>query len=180
MARSDRQLFDALSQTPFVDSAELAGILGEPHSTVHRALTGLLADGIIGNVRLKRIPNIQRDTLHQFIDETVRDEKEAIYTDELAAYLGIKDHNTRHETVNHSIEQWVVGDVHTNTIEGVWSLFKRSIVGAFHKISEKHLDRYLEELEWRYSNRDNDHIFVDTLKRIVNTEHLTYEELTAA
>ena len=51
-----------------------------------------------------------------------------------------------------------MGDVHTNTIEGVWSLFKRSIIGAFHKVSEKHLDRYLEELEWRYSNRNNDHI----------------------
>ena len=73
----------------------------------------------------------------------------------MAAYLGIADHNTRHETVNHSIEEWVDGDVHTNSIEGVWSLFKRSIIGAFHKVSEKHLDRYLEELEWRYGNREN-------------------------
>ena len=47
---SDRQLLDALSQTPFVDSAELAIILGEPHTTVHRILTGLLADGIVGRV----------------------------------------------------------------------------------------------------------------------------------
>ena len=69
--------------------------------------------------------------------------------------------------------------MHTNTIESVWSLFKRSIVGAFHKVSEKHLDRYLEELEWRYSNRDNEYIFADTLRRIVNTEHLTYERLVA-
>ena len=50
MATSDRQLFDALSRTPFVDSTELAGILGEPHATVHRALTSLLADGIVGRV----------------------------------------------------------------------------------------------------------------------------------
>lgn len=132
-----------------------------------------------GAVRLKRIPNVRRGTLHQFVRETVKDEAEAIYTDELASYLGIADHNTRHETVNHSIEEWVVGDVHTNSIEGVWSLFKRSIVGAFHKVSEKHLDRYLEELEWRYSNRDNEHIFMDTLRRIVNTQHLTYARLVA-
>ena len=72
-----------------------------------------------------------------------------------------------------------MGDVHTNTIEGVWSLFKRSIIGAFHKVSEKHLDRYLEELEWRYINRDNDHIFVDTLRRIVQTEPMSYERLVA-
>ena len=132
-----------------------------------------------GNVRLERIPNVRRHTLHDFINRTVHDKAEAIYTDELASYLGIADNNTRHETVNHSIEQWVSGDVHTNSIEGVWSLFKRSIVGAFHKVSVKHLDRYLEELEWRYNNRDNDHIFTDTLRRIVNTEHLTYERLTA-
>ena len=132
-----------------------------------------------GAIRLKRIPNVRRATLHEFIRETVKDEAEAIYTDELASYLGIADANTRHETVNHSIEEWAVGDVHTNSIEGVWSLFKRSIIGAFHKVSEKHLDRYLEELEWRYSNRDNEHIFIDTLRRIVNTQHLTYARLVA-
>ena len=132
-----------------------------------------------GGIKLERIPNTKKGTLHDFINRTVKDEAEAIYTDELASYLGIGDHNTRHETVNHSIEQWVLGDVHTNSIEGVWSLFKRSIVGAFHKVSVKHLDRYLEELEWRYNNRDNTHIFTDTLRRIVNTEHLTYRRLVA-
>ena len=132
-----------------------------------------------GGIRLKQIPDVRRATLHNFIAETVRDEAQAIYTDELRSYIGIGDEDTRHETVNHSMEQWVIGDVHTNTVEGVWSLFKRSIIGAFHKVSAKHLDRYLEELEWRYNNRENDHIFVDTLRRIVNTEHLTYEELVA-
>lgn len=72
-----------------------------------------------GQVRLERIPDIRRHTLHDFIRRTVKDEAEAIYTDELASYLGIADHNTRHETVNHSAEEWVVGDVHTNSIEGV-------------------------------------------------------------
>ena len=128
-----------------------------------------------GSIRLEQVQDTKRATLHDFIRRTVKDEAEAIYTDELASYMGIVDHNTRHETVNHSIEEWVVGDVHTNSIEGVWSLFKRSIIGAFHKVSHKHLGRYLEELEWRFSNRDNDHIFRDTLQRIVNTHHLTYE-----
>ena len=50
MALSDRQLLSALSRMPFIDSAELAGILGEPHATVHRALAGLLAEGIVGRV----------------------------------------------------------------------------------------------------------------------------------
>ena len=132
-----------------------------------------------GAVRLKSIENVRKDTLHSFIAETVKDEAEAIYTDELKSYVSIDDADTRHETVNHSQEEWVVGDVHTNSIEGVWSLFKRSIIGAFHKVSRKHLDRYLEELEWRFNNRDNDRIFADTLSRIVNTKPLEYEALIA-
>ena len=133
-----------------------------------------------GSVRLERIPNIRRHTLHGFIRRTVKDEAEAIYTDELKSYLGIADDDTRHETVNHSEEQWVIGDVHTNSIEGVWGLFKRSIMGAFHKMSAKHMDRYLEELEWRFNNRNNPQIFHDTMKRIVNTDPMTYRDLTAA
>ena len=133
-----------------------------------------------GSVRLERIPNIRRHTLHGFIRRTVKDEAEAIYTDELKSYLGIADDDTRHETVNHSAEQWVVGNIHTNGIEGVWSLFKRSIMGAFHKMSAKHMDRYLEELEWRFNNRNNPQIFHDAMKRIVNTDPMTYRDLTAA
>ena len=132
-----------------------------------------------GQVRLERIPNIRKKTLHGFIKRHVKDETEAIYTDELRSYIGIDDDDTRHETVNHSIEEWVVGDVHTNSIESVWSLFKRSIIGAFHKISAKHLDRYLEELEWRFNNHANPHIFPDTLRRILTTDPLTYQELVA-
>ena len=85
-----------------------------------------------GNVRMERIPDGRRTTLHGFIRRTVKDEAEAIYTDEWAAYAGIEDDDTRHETVNHGADEWVVGDVHTNSIEGVWSLFKGSIVGSFH------------------------------------------------
>ena len=62
MALSERQLFDALSRTPFVDSAELAVILGEPHATVHRALNDLLAEGIVGRVShgTAHLPSSQR------------------------------------------------------------------------------------------------------------------------
>ena len=132
-----------------------------------------------GRVRLERIPNVKRDTLHAFIGRSVKDEAEAIYTDDLKSYIGIGDDETRHETVNHSAEEWVIGDVHTNSIEGVWSLFKRSIVGTFHKMSVKHMDRYLEELEWRHNNRNNPHIFRDTMARIMNTDPMQYRELVA-
>ena len=132
-----------------------------------------------GEIRLERVPNVKRGTLHAFIRRTVKDEAEAIYTDELKSYLGIDDHNTRHETVNHSQEVWVVGDVHTNSIENVWSPFKRSIIGAFHKMSAKHMDRYLAEFEWRFNNRNNPHIFRNTLARIVRMPHMTYRQLVS-
>ena len=132
-----------------------------------------------GKVRIERIPDTRRETLHGFIRRAVKNEAEAIYTDEWKSYLGIEDHDTRHETVNHSEEEWVRGDVHTNSIEGVWSLFKRSIIGAFHKMSVKHMDKYIEELEWRLNNRDNPHIFIDTLKRVMKTKPLEYKELVA-
>ena len=53
------------------------------------------------------------------------------------------------------------GDVHTNTVEGIWSLFKRSVVGSYNKVSHKCLDSYLDELEWRFNNRDNPYLFRD-------------------
>ena len=132
-----------------------------------------------GQVRIERIPNIRKPTLHGFIERTVSAEAEAIYTDELKSYIGVETDDRRHETVNHSEEEWVVGDVHVNSVENVWSLFKRSIMGAFHKVSTKHLDRYLEELEWRFNNRDNPYIFRDTLARIMQTEPLEYQRLIA-
>ena len=132
-----------------------------------------------GQVRLKRIPDVRKSTLHKFIKEHVKDEAEAIYTDALRSYIGIADDDTRHESVNHSAYEWVRGDVHTNGIENVWSLLKRSLVGAFHKVSVKHLDAYLEELEFRFNNRDNPFMFRDVLLRVLDREALRYEELTA-
>lgn len=72
------------------------------------------------------------------------------------------------------------GDVHTNSVEGAFGLFKRAIVGSFHQVSHKHLDRYLDEFEFRYNNRRNAHLFRDTLTRLVRAEAMPYEELTAS
>lgn len=72
----------------------------------------------------------------------------------------------------------VRGIVHTNTLENVWTLFKRSIVGSYHQVSEKHLDRYLDEFEFRFNNRDNPYLFRDTLLRLLETSNLEYKNLT--
>jgi transposase-like protein len=132
-----------------------------------------------GEVRLKVEKRNDKRTLHAFIEKYVGDDAEAIYTDAWPAYQGIADENTRHETVDHNIEEWVRADVHTNTVEGVWSLFKRSIVGSYHQLSAKHMDSYLDEMAWRFNNRDNAYLFRDTLIRLVNAETLEYKELIA-
>ena len=95
------------------------------------------------------------------------------------AYRGIADEDTRHETVNHHAEEWVRGDVHTNAVEGIRSLFKRSVVGSYHKVSHKHLDAYLDELEWRFNNRENPYLFRDTLCKFIDSDSLTCGELVA-
>ena len=133
-----------------------------------------------GEVRIEAVPNIKRATLHAFIARNTRPDTEATYTDELKSYLGIADHDTRHETVKHSEEEWVVGDVHTNSVEGVWSLLKRSIVGAWHQVSAKHLDAYLSEVEFRINHRNDPYIFEAVLIRLLDGQALRYRELTAA
>jgi transposase-like protein len=133
-----------------------------------------------GKIRLQVIPNATKAVLHQFIHDNTAPDTEAIYTDEMPAYWGIEDSDTKHKSVNHSAEEWVVGDVHTNGIESVWSLLKRSIIGSYHKVSIKHLDAYLDELEHRFNNRKNEYIFRDTLTKLVTTGRLPYSELTKA
>jgi transposase-like protein len=130
-----------------------------------------------GRIALQVVNGRDRESLHGFINKTTAPNTEAIYTDDWPAYDGIADHDTRHETVNHSLEEYVRGDVHTNSVESVWSLLKRSIIGSYHKVSAKHLDAYLDELEWRFNNRDNPWLFRDTLLKLIKSENLPYQEL---
>jgi transposase-like protein len=132
-----------------------------------------------GRLRMSAGIDNKRVNLHGFVTETISDEAANIYTDGLPAYRGIGDENTRHEVVDHAKGEYVRGDVHTNTIEGAFGLFKRGLVGSFHQVSRKHLDRYLDEFEFRYNNRRNPYLFRDTLTRLVRAEAMPYEQLTA-
>ena len=77
------------------------------------------------------------------------------------------------------VGEWRRGDAHTNSVENIWSLLKRSIIGSYHKVSVKYLDAYLDELEWRFNNRDNPWLFRDTLKRLLQSGNLPYEALVS-
>lgn len=147
-------------------------------ATSHKAMV-LAAIERGGNIRLTTGKRADKATLHGFVKNTTKPETANIYTDDWFAYRGLEDADTKHETVKHTAKEWVRGDVHTNTVEGAFGLFKRAIVGSFHQISHKHLERYLDEFEFRYNNRKNPYLFRDTLTRLVQTDAMPYEKLTA-
>jgi transposase-like protein len=76
-----------------------------------------------------------------------------LMTDNAGSYLSIGKEFASHETVNHGIDEYVRGNVHTNTVEGVFSVFKRGMKGTYQHCAEKHLHRYLAEFDFRYNNR---------------------------
>lgn len=132
-----------------------------------------------GKVRLQVVPRNRKGNIMAFLKEHVADDATAIYSDEFRSYDTVGDDDTIHASVNHRNREWVRGDVHTNTMENVWSLLDRSIVGSYHHLSRKHFSSYVQELEWRFNNRENKYLFRDTLTRLVNGEVLTYKELIA-
>ncbi|MGZ4301027.1 MAG: IS1595 family transposase [Gaiellaceae bacterium] len=133
-----------------------------------------------GQVRLRVAPDATSESVKGFLADVVADDAEAIYTDSHRSYRGIADHNTRHEYVDHSRDEWVRGQVHTNTVESVWSLFDRSVIGAYHKLSVKHLPAYLDEAAFRWNNKDNPFMFRDTILKLVEGDALPFKELVAA
>ena len=102
-----------------------------------------------------------------------------VYTDDAKVYNALKP-DYRHETVNHSASEYVRGDVHTNGIESLWSMFKRGYHGTFHHLSEKHLARYVAEFAGRHNVRDLDTIVqMAALARGMVGKRLRYRELVA-
>ena len=120
-----------------------------------------------------------KEVPHAFVEQMIADEAERIVTDENPSYHGIEDEDTKHESVNHRAEEWVRGDVHTNSVESVWSLFKRRLIGSYHKVSVKPLPAYLQEFEWRFNNRDNPHLFRDSMLKLVESPNLEFKKLIA-
>lgn len=114
-------------------------------------------------------------SLLPFMVDTV-EPRSKIYTDSALVYRNLRN-NYKHEFVNHKQEEYVRGAVHTNTIEGFWSLFKRGIIGIYHHTSPKHIHRYCNEFSYRYNTRglkENER-FIHALQQSDRT--LLYKEL---
>lgn len=91
---------------------------------------------------------VARDILFANVDKA-----SDVVTDEAPFYPAPAANFAQHSTVNHSADEYVRGDIHTNTIEGVFSVFKRGMIGTYQHCGEQHLQRYLNEFDFRYSNR---------------------------
>lgn len=117
-----------------------------------------------GNVVARVIEHCDRETLFGFIREAVSNKVSLIATDDARPYdtLGKE---FPHGVVHHEEGEYVVGAVHTNTLDGFWSMIKRGVVGTFHKVSAKHLPLYVAEFQFRYNNRGNPDIFGAAIAR---------------
>ncbi len=137
-----------------------------------------------GDLRFFRAEDAKSGTLAKYIRENISQDVHVIMTDELRAYpsaIEAAGHpSSKHKTVNHSAGIYANGDITTNGIESAFSLLKRGIVGSWHKVSAKHLTAYLDEMTFRFNNRENPYLFRDTLIKLIEAPVLEYKKLTAA
>jgi transposase-like protein len=136
-----------------------------------------------GGVRSFHFPTIRANTLRSTMASNISLESR-LMTDEHTIYTYVGHNFASHGTINHTNREYVRGDVHTNTVEGYFSILKRGIYGIYHYVSEAHLKRYLCEFDFRYNNRIA--LGVDDTERAANAvkgakgKRLTYETTNRA
>ena len=130
-----------------------------------------------GRVVAKHIPAANRWAVTQEIDAVVAPEAK-VMTDESNLYSNLTKRGFEHKIVVHSNKEWVRGDVHTQGIDGFWSLLKRGIIGSFHQVSIKHLDRCIAEFQFRFNNRETQEIFAAVILGLAIKSALRYRFLT--
>lgn len=139
-----------------------------------------------GDLRFFHAEDVKSGTLAKYVNEHVSGSVEVIVTDDSSSYPKALDDaapplfgnmRSKHKTVKHSAGEYVTGDIHTNTVESAFSLLKRGIVGSWHKVSAKHLARYLAEMEFRFNRRKRADLFLETLRHMVTADPLSFAEL---
>ncbi len=123
--------------------------------TDKQAVVGIVERG--GKVRAKKQDDLSFKALNRMVRENVDIAQARLITDEYKGYTPFGK-IMKHDTINHQ-KSYAEGDIHTNTIEGFWALFKRGIVGQYHQISVRYMNKYLTEFCFRYNNRENDKVF---------------------
>lgn len=132
-----------------------------------------------GQVRAFVAADVKSDTLRGLIKEHVLP-RTMVFTDDFKSYNGIGARGYTHQRINHSEKVYVNGDVHTNTIEGFWSLIKRGIGGVYHNVGRHYLQTYLNEYSFRYNRRfDVQPMFVSFLHQIEKRDVVVRREPVA-
>jgi len=119
-----------------------------------------------GNVRAFVASDVKQDTLRGLIKEHILP-KTMVFTDDFAAYNGLDARGYQHNRINHSEKVYVMGDTHTNTIEGFWMLIKTGISGVYHSVGKGYLQSYLNEYSFRYNRRfDEQPMFMSFIQQV--------------
>ncbi len=183
MASTEKSM---LHGTVEMDETYVGGIQrGHQHKPGHpeckkQIVIGLRQRG--GETRFFHAEDAKSGTLAQYIKDNVSEDVDVIVTDEFNAYppaMKATGLTAKHKTIKHKAKIYVDGEIHTNTVESAFSLLKRGIIGSWHRISAKHLEAYLQEMEFRFNRRNSKDLFVDTLRHMVTSDPVTFEELTA-
>ena len=134
-------------------------------------------DRVTKQVSAKVVTSTDAETLQGFVADNA-DPDATVYTDDASAYDSLP---FDHAVIKHSLGEYVRGDVHTNGIESLWSMLKRAHKGTFHKLSPKHLDRYVQEFAGRHNVRGQDTIDqIVSLRDGMEGKRLTYKALKKA
>lgn len=142
------------------------------------AVMGLIQRG--GEARAQVVENVKMLTVEKTIVEHVQIGTQ-LYTDDFSSYKKIGSLYP-HETVSHARGEYVRDDAHSNTAESFWALFKRGYYGTYHQMSDKHLQRYVNEFTYRFNARKTEPcvVFDNVVSGIANQDALPYKTLTRA
>jgi transposase-like protein len=147
---------------------------GRPGQDSHKTPVVALVERGTGRVKAQTMPRVTSENLKKMITANV-DADAALMTDEYSAYKGVGHVN--HQSVNHSADEFVRADVHTNTVEGFFSLLKRGINGVYHHVGRGHLNRYCDEFSFRYEHRHiSDGARAERLVMQAEGKRLTYKQ----
>lgn len=138
---------------------------GQGRSTKDKTpVFGILERG--GNILAQTVSRVDAKSLQRIIMREVQ-RGAHIMTDEWTAYTGLANKKFQHSKVNHGRGEYVVGMVHTNSIESFWALLKRGVVGQYHHVTERHLNAYINEFCFRYNKRDEAGAFDELVLKAV-------------
>ncbi len=141
---------------------------------------GLVERG--GKLKLIPVGDSKTRIIKPHLEKHIAENVGTIYTDGHPIYVfALKDKFPgKHASIDHN-KTYGIGEVHANTIENAFSLFKRGLYGSFHRVSRKHLARYCDEFSYRFNRRnEQSKLFADTTKNLLNGERLPYQKLTAS